>query len=251
MEKYKLLKEQLKILKLDSINEMFYQKAEECRKNSVDFIDYLSELISEQVSRNLERSVNYRLRNAKFPFVKTVEQFDFTYQSSIDRKKYLELLDFDFIKKSENIIFQGLPGVGKTHLAVGIGVKACEKKIRTLFINASEVIEQLRIAKMSKTLGNFIDYLSRFPLLIIDELGYLPINNEDSNLFFQLISRKYENSSIIITTNHNFKEWGKIFNDDIIASAIIDRLLHHCHLFKIIGESYRIKDKNLEKTKDS
>lgn len=246
MEKYKILKNQLKILKLDAINDEFNIKAEEYRINSLDYIDYLSDLVSLQITKNLERSINYRLRNAKFPFIKTVDQFDFTFQPSIDKEKYLNLLSFGFINNAENILFLGSPGVGKTHLAVGLGIKACEKKIRTIFYHANELVEQLKIAKISKSLPSFIDSLTRYTLLIIDELGYMPVTSEDSNLLFQLISRKYEKTSIVVTTNMSFKDWGKIFNDDVIAAAIIDRLVHHSHIFKITGQSFRVKDKIVE-----
>ena len=247
MEKYKVLKEQLKILGLDAINEEFYSKAQEYRDKGLDYIDYLAELVSNQISRRVERSINYRLGKARFPVIRTVEEFDFGFQSELDEKAYKKLLDFEFVQNGENVIFIGPPGVGKSHLGVALGVKACQHRIRTYFIQTSELIEELKIAKISRTLSSYIDKLSRQSLLIIDELGYTPLSSEDANLFFQLVSRKYEKTSIVITSNKNFKDWGSIFNDEVIAAAIIDRLLHHCHLFVINGPSYRIKDKVIDK----
>ncbi len=243
MERYKVLKDQLKMLGLDAIREEFYTKAQEYRKKGLDYIDYLSELVSDQISRKVERSINYRIRKARFPVIKTVEGFDFKFQEELDEASYREVLDLEFIKNGENVIFIGPPGVGKTHLAIALGIKACSMRIRTLFIQTSELIEELKIAKISKKLPSYIDGLSRLPLLIIDELGYTPLSPDDANLFFQLVSRKYEKTSIVITSNKNFKDWGYVFGDDVIAAAIIDRLLHHSHLFVINGPSFRIKDK--------
>ena len=215
MEKYKVLKEQLRTLGLDAVSEEFYPKAQEYREKGLDYIDYLSELVSTQISRRVERSINYRLSKARFPGIKRVEEFDFGFQEELDEKAYRGLLDFEFVRNGENVIFIGPPGVGKTHLAIALGVKACEHRIRTLFIQSGELIEELKIAKISKTLSSYIDKLSRQSLLIVDELGYTPLSSEDANLFFQLVSRKYEKTSIVITSNKNFKDWGGIFNDEV------------------------------------
>lgn len=252
MNSHQLLKQQLTSLKLDAISENFLPKAEEYRKRDLDYIDYLSDLVSEQMRRRLERSINYRLRIARFPEKKTIEMFDFEFQKGLNKKEVLSLFNFEFIQQAENVIFLGPPGVGKTHLSISLGIKACELKIRTLFISAAELIEKMRLSQQNNTLTDVIDQLSRYQLLIIDELGYMPVTSGEANLLFQLISRKYERTSIAITTNTPFKEWGKIFNDDIVASAILDRLLHHSHVFPINGGSYRLKEKDiaLNKTKE-
>jgi DNA replication protein DnaC len=246
MEKYKLLKDQLKMLDLSAINDIFAEKAEEYRKSGLDYVEYLGDLINHQIKKRIERSINYRLRTARFPWIKTYSEYDFDYQDSLNKEQYLSLMKMEFIKTKENVILLGPPGVGKTHLAISLGVVACENRIRTLFISASDLIEELKLAKVTKSLADYIEKMNRYPLLIIDELGYMPLTEEDANLFFQLISRKYENSSIIITTNQRFKDWGKVFQDDVIAAAILDRLLHHSYIFTIIGKSFRLKGKSRE-----
>lgn len=246
MDRYKILKEQLLQLNLDAVAEHFLPKAVESRQHGLDYEEYLAQLISIQLERRLQRSINYRLRNAKFPEIKTIESFDFSFQPGIDKEKLISLLDFEFIKRAENILFLGPPGVGKTHLSIGIGIKACEKRIRTYFITAQQLLEQLKLAQISGTFPELLDKFARYELLIIDELGYLPMTAEDAKIFFKLISMKYERTSVIITTNQPFKNWGEIFKDDVIATAILDRLMHHAVIFKINGKSYRLKDKLID-----
>lgn len=253
MEMHKILKDNLKLLDLSTINDIFASEATKAMEENKSYIEYLNILVNAEIEAKIERSINYKIRNAKFPFIKTLESFDFNFQSCVDEKYIKELSLLSFIQKAENVLFLGPPGVGKTHLAIGIGLKACEQRIRTLFISAESLINDLLIANFNKTIQETLEKYTRYPLLIIDELGFLPINKEAANLFFQFVSKKYEKTSIIITSNKSLNKWGEIFNDNVIASAIVDRLIHHSHIFRINGKSYRAKEKieaiNIEKNK--
>jgi len=239
-----VLKEYLDQLKLKTIAAIFEEEAKKASKKKLSYTDYLKRLMEEEVVNKTDRSIQSRISKAKFQQLKTLEMFDFTFQSEIDQKYINELSHLAFIEKAENIIFLGPPGVGKTHLATALGIKACQARKRTLFIPATVLSENLLVALSTKTLASQLTTLCRLDLLIIDELGYLPFCKEAANLFFQLIARRYETGAIIITSNKPFQHWGDIFaNDNTLAAAIIDRLLHHSHLFQITGKSYRVKDK--------
>jgi len=243
MEPNNLLKEQLHLLHLDIINQSFAAKAVEYRKKGLDYVEYLADLVNEQVRHRQNRSLNQRIGAAHFPWIKVVEDFDFAYNKQPSRSTWLDLGQLQFLQKKENVVLIGPPGVGKTHLAISLGVKACEALHRVLFITAADLVTQLNTTKRANLLPDLLSKLSRLDLLIIDELGYLPIDAEEANLFFQVISRKYEKSSLILTTNKPFDEWGEIFKDPVLAAALLDRLLHHAHIIKITGKSYRMKGK--------
>jgi len=180
---------------------------------------------------------------ARFPFHKTLESFDFKFQPSIDVKLLRELAGGRYMDSGDNVLFLGPPGVGKTHLAVALGIKACEQGVRTLFISATALITILGRAFAEGRLEERLKILTQPQLLIIDEIGYLPIDRQGANLFFQLVSRRYERGSIILTSNQSLGAWGEVFGDAIIASAILDRLLHHSITVNIKGESFRLKEK--------
>lgn len=228
-------------LGLIGIKRVYASLTKDAHKDNLSYSKYLDLLLQEEVATKQSHRFQVLLREAGFPYTKTLEGFDYTYQPNLDRRRINELFNLDFALKRENVIFLGPPGVGKTHLAIALGIKACEKGLRTYFLTMNTLMKKMRDEPNQR-----FPRLRRYyqgPLIIVDELGYLPLNQEDSNLFFQFISHHYERNCLIITSNKGFKDWGQIFGDKVIASAILDRLLHHSHIVNIKGSSYRLKDK--------
>lgn len=211
-------------------------------KNNLSFIDGFLYFTEQQVEKKKINLINHSVKMAGFPKIKTLAEFDFEYQPSISKEQIQEFNSLRFIERQENLIFYGNSGVGKTHLATAIGVTAAQNRNSTYFVKCSDLITALHKAQAEDRLNERIKKYSGYKLLIIDELGYLPISKNDSKLFFQLIDKRYEKSSTVITTNINFSQWDEIFGDPMIANAIIDRLFHHATVVTIKGKSYRLQN---------
>lgn len=212
-------------------------------RRELAYSDFLEELLTGELSDKQERNTAMRVAMAHFPFQKTLETFDFKFQPSLDPKTIRELATGRFIANAENVLLLGPPGVGKTHLAVALGMKACALGYRTLFVPAGALLTSLTKAAGENRLEEKLKQLTQPKLLIIDEIGYLPLDRAGANLMFQLISRRYERGSVIITSNQSLTGWGEVFGDPVIATAILDRLLHHAVTINVKGESYRLKEK--------
>ena len=231
-----------KILRLPQVDLSYEDEAIKATKTKMSYQEYLYSLLQHQVLIRTDNSINAKIKKARFPFIKTLEEFDFSFQPKIDDKLIRELGNLNFLAKTENLLFIGPPGVGKTHLAVAIGMKVAQNRKRVLFFTAEKLIEQLNAADVSGKLPSYLEIMGRIDLLIIDELGYLKMTRQSAELFFKLVAKRYEKGSIIVTSNKAFEQWGEIFMDDIVAAAILDRLLHHSYPFFIQGKSFRMKN---------
>ena len=223
--------------------EIIHQHAEEASKANITYLEFLDKLLAEELLAKHDRFIQTRTRLAHLPFRKTLDQFDFAFQPSVDERRIRDLSTLRFVEHQENLIFLGPPGVGKTHLAVALGLEAIKRRYTVYFITAHDLVQTLQSAHLTNTIKQKIKMFIKPDLLIIDEIGYRKMDETAAHFFFQIVSERYERGSILLTSNKTFGAWGDIFGDTVLATAILDRLLHHSSTVNIKGESYRIKEK--------
>jgi DNA replication protein DnaC len=233
----------LEKLKMDHLELQLDAVCEQAATKELDYKTFLAQALETEWQGRYQRGIETRLRQARFPWIKTIDQFDFAFQPSLDKRQVRELSGLSFVERSHNVVILGPPGVGKTHLAVALGVKAVEAGYSVLFLTLETLMTRLTKAQHENRLERSLKQLVYPKVLIIDEIGYLPLSQNEASLFFRLVVRRYERASLIVTSNKSFLDWGEVFNDHVLATAVLDRLLHHATTLNIKGESYRLKEK--------
>src|SRR6516165_7154326 len=233
----------LKRLQLTHLRETLAAVLSEAAKEEWTYREFLDQILRREVDAKQGKRIRMGMQIAHFPCVRTIEGFDFAFQPSVEERLIRELSTGNFIAHGENVLMFGPPGVGKSHLAIGLGRKVVEQGHTVRFTTATALLANLGKAESEGNLGEKLTEYTKPRLLIIDELGYLPFERRAAHLFFQLVNRRYEKGSLLVTTNQRVSEWGLVFGDEVLATAILDRLLHHSHTLMITGESYRLREK--------
>ncbi|GAB3280351.1 ATP-binding protein [Actinocorallia lasiicapitis] len=234
-----------RVLKAPSVAASIDRLAERARAESWTHEEFLAACLQREVAARDSHGGEARIHGARFPSRKALEDFDYDHQRSLKREVIAHLGTLDFVAAKENVVFLGPPGTGKTHLSIGLGIRACQAGHRVAFATAAQWVDRLAAAHAAGKLQDELVKLSRVPVLIVDEVGYIPFEPEAANLFFQLVSSRYERASLIVTSNKPFGRWGEVFGDDVVAAAMIDRLVHHAEVISMKGDSYRLKNRDL------
>lgn len=237
----------LKNLKLSGFAKTVEIRNEQAIKEKLSYMEFLELLVEDEVTNRKDNSYKKRFQKAHFPFTKSLEEYDFNFQPVLNRQEIYNLATCEFIRKKENVVFIGPPGTGKTHLSISLGIKALQQGYKVIFTTVSDMMSALFESKADNSYAQKLKYYLSPDLLILDELGFRKLNEHIVDQFYEIISQRYEKGSLIITSNKTFDEWGNIFWDSILASAILDRIVHHCHLVVIKGESFRMKEQKEQK----
>ena len=243
MNKKDNIKNQLTVLKLAAIKDILDDTLIKAEQDKISYQDLLDDLFNHEVKIRQQKAFKRRFKQSNLNKDKTLENFDFGFQNSLSKREINQLLDFEWLEQAFNLIFLGPPGTGKSHMAHALGLKAIESGYKVIFISMDYLIKVLKTKEIIKKSRTMFNKLKKADLVIIDEFGYLPVSKAEANLFFQLITDFYEQTSIIITSNKSFSKWAEVLGDQVITTAILDRIMHHSEIFNLTGKSYRLENR--------